>query len=72
MRGMGEDPRLWKLHREEIKQEIRALRRPGRSGRTRGERGLLAAFWKELGLDAARLAGVFGLSKKAGKRKGVA
>ncbi|MBA2510041.1 MAG: hypothetical protein H0X19_14695 [Rubrobacter sp.] len=71
MHGMGDDPRLWKLHREEVGREIRAQRRPGRSGETQNEPGRLAAFWRELGLDAARLVGVFGPSVKARKRKGV-
>lgn len=66
---MGEDPWLWKQHREEVGREIRALRRPGG---TRGEPGRMAAFWRELGLDAARLVGVFGRSPLlARKRKGV-
>jgi hypothetical protein len=65
---MGDDPRLWKLHREEVGQEIRARRRPGG---TRGEPGRLGTFWRELGLDAARLVGVFGLPAKARKQKGV-
>ena len=71
MHGMGGDPRLWKLHREEVGREIRALRRPGRSRGTREEVGRLAAFWRELKVDAVRLVGVFGLSVKARKRKGV-
>ena len=57
MHGMGDDRRLWKLHREEVAREIRAHRRPGRARR---EPGRLAAFWRELALDAARLVGVFG------------
>ena len=40
MHGMG-DERLWKLHREEVGREIRARRRPGREGGTRGEPGRL-------------------------------
>ena len=72
MHGMGDDQRLWKLHREEIGREIRARRRPGRSGETRGETGRLGVFWRELGLDAARLVGVFGRSPlRTRKRKGV-
>ena len=71
MHGMGDDPRLWKLHREEVGREIRTRRRPGRSGKTRNEPGRLATFWRELGVDAARLVGVFGLSGKIRKRKGV-
>lgn len=72
MHGMGDDPRLWKLHREEVAREIRARRRPRRSSEALSEPGRLAAFWRELGLDAARLVGVFGPSvKKARKRKGV-
>ena len=71
MHGMGDDRALWKLHREEVEREIRARRRPGRSGGTRGGTGRLAAFWRELGLDAARLVGVFRVSPAARKRKGV-
>lgn len=72
MHGMGEDLGLWKLHREEVEREIRAGRRPVRSGETRGEPGRLAAFWRELGLDAVRFVRIFGLSRKTRKRKGVA
>ena len=71
MHGMGDERRLWKQHREEVAREIRARRRPVRPGETRGEPGRLAAFWLELGLDAARLVGVFRLSPAARKGKGV-
>ena len=72
MHGMGDERRLWKQHREEVAREIRAQRRPVRSGETRGEPGRLAAFWRELGIDAARLVGVFrGGSPATRKRKGV-
>ena len=72
MHGMGDERRLWKQHREEVASEVRARRRPVRPGETSGEPGRLAAFWRELGLDAARLAGVFGRSPApARKRKGV-
>ena len=72
MHGTGDDLGLSKLHREEVAREIRARRGPGRSGRTQGEPGRLVTFWRELGLDAARLAGVFGKSPLAArKRKGV-
>ena len=71
MHGMGDDLGLWKQRREEVAREIRARRRPVRSGETRGDPGRLAAFWRELGLDAARLVGVFRVSPAARKRKGV-
>ena len=72
MHGMGDDPGLWKLHREEVAREIRARRGPGRPEGARDEPGRLVSFWRELGLDAARLAGVFGRSPlTARKRKGV-
>ena len=72
MHGMGDERGLWKQHREEVAREIRARRRPVRPGEKRGEPGRLAAFWHELGLDAARLAGVFSRSPSpARKRKGV-
>ncbi|MDQ3375426.1 MAG: hypothetical protein M3533_00835 [Actinomycetota bacterium] len=72
MHGMGDDQRLWKLHREEVGREIRARRRLGRLGGTRSEPGRLGTFWRELGLDAARLVGVFGRSPlRTRKRKGV-
>lgn len=72
MHGMGDEQRLWKLHREEVGREIRAQHRPGRSRGTRGEPGRLAAYWRELALDAARLVGVFGRwPSRARKRKGV-
>ena len=70
MHGMGDERRLWKQHREEVAREIRARRRPVRSGETRGEVGRLVAFWRELGLDAARLVGVFRTSPASCKRKG--
>jgi hypothetical protein len=68
---MGDERGLWKQHREELAREIRARRRPIRSDETRGEPGHLAAFWRELGLDAARLVGVFRVSPATRKRKGV-
>ena len=71
MHGMGDERGLWKQHREEVAREIRARRRPVRPGEKRGEPGRLAAFWRELGLDAARLVGVFRVSPAASKRKGV-
>ena len=72
MHGMGDERGLWKQHREEVAREIRAGRRPVRSGEAVGKAGRLATFWRELGLDAARLAGVFGRSPLvARKRKGV-
>jgi hypothetical protein len=71
LHGMGNDPRLARLHREEVAREIRSLRRP-RSAGTRRETGLLSAFWRELGVDVRRLVGVFGLSVKVRKRKGAA
>ncbi|QIN81750.1 hypothetical protein GBA63_03185 [Rubrobacter tropicus] len=71
MHGMGNDPRLARLHREEVAREVRSLRRPRSSG-ARGTAGLLSAFWRELGADAGRLVGVFGLSVKVRKRKGAA
>ena len=67
MHGMGDERRLWKQHQEEVAREIRARRRPVRSG----EIGHLAAFWRELGLDAARLVGVFRASPATRKRKEV-
>ena len=66
---MGDERGLWKQHREEVAREIRARRRPVRSGEKRGEPGRLAAFWREL--DAARLVGVFRVSPATRKRKGV-
>lgn len=66
MHGMG-DERLWKLHRDEVGQEIRAGRRPGG---TRDELGRLGTFWSELGPDAVRLVGVFRASPATRKRKG--
>ena len=72
MHGMGDERRLWKLYREEVGQEIRAWRRPGRSGVTQDEPGRLETFWRELGLDAARLVGASGRSPlRTRKRKGV-
>ena len=73
MHGMGDERGLWKRHREEMAREIRARRRPVRSGEARDGAGRLATFWRELGLDAARLVGVFGRSPAlaARKRKGV-
>ena len=71
MHGMGDEPRLWKQHREEVAREIRAWRRPIRSGETRGQTLRLATFWRELGLDAARLVGVFRTCQATRKRKGV-
>ena len=71
MHGMGDERGLWKQHREEVAREIRARRRPARSGGTVAEPGRLAAFWRELGLDAARLVGVFRVSPATRKRKGV-
>ncbi len=71
MHGMGDERRLWKQHREEVAREIRARRRPVRVGETGNEPGRLATFWRELGLDAARLVGVFRVSPAARKRKGV-
>jgi hypothetical protein len=69
---MGDERGLWKQHREEVAREIRARRRPARSGETGDNPGRLATFWRELGLDAERLAGVFGRSPAlARKRKGV-
>ena len=68
---MGDERRLWKQHREEVAREIRARRRPARSGETVDEPGRLTVFWRALGLDAARLAGVFRVSRAARKRKGV-
>ena len=71
MHGMGDERRLWKQHRKEVAKEIRARRRPARSGETRDEPGRLTVFWRELGLDAGRLVGVFRASPAARKRKGV-
>ena len=71
MHGMGDERGLWKQHREEVAQGIRARRRPVRSGETRDEPGRLAAFWRELGHDAARLVRVFKVSLATRKRKGV-
>lgn len=71
MHGMGDERGLWKQHREEVAREIRARRGMPRSDGGRNEAGRLATFWRELGLDAARLAGVFGGSPLARKRKGV-
>ncbi len=71
MHGMGDERRLWKQHREEVAREIRARRRAVRVGETGNEPGRLATFWRELGLDAARLVGVFRVSPAARKRKGV-
>jgi hypothetical protein len=68
---MGDERRLWKQHREEVAREIRARRRPVRVGETGNKPGRLATFWRELGLDAARLVGVFRVSPAARKRKGV-
>ena len=72
MHGMGEDPQLWKLHREEVAREVRAGRRPMKSGETRNEPGRLAAFWRELGVDAVRLVAFFGPPRQTRKRKGAA
>ena len=69
MHGMGDERGLWKQHREEVAQQIRARRWPVRSGETRGEPGRLAAFWREL--DAVRLVRVFRVSPTTRKRKGV-
>jgi hypothetical protein len=72
LHGMGDERGLWKQHREEVAREIWARRRPARSGEAVSKAGRLAIFWRELGLDAARLAGVFGRSPAlARKRKGV-
>ena len=71
MHGMGNDPRLASLHREEVAREIRSLRTPRSSG-ARGTVSLLSAFRRELGADVRRLFGVFGLSVKIRKRKGAA
>ncbi len=71
MHGMGDERGLWKQHREEVAREIRARRRPARSGETGDNTGRLATFWRELGLDAGRLVGVFRVSRAARKRKGV-
>ncbi len=71
MHGMGDEPRLWKQHREEMAREIRTRRRPIRSGETRGQTLRRATFWRELGLDAARLVGVFRTCQATRKRKGV-
>ena len=72
MHGMGDDTRLWKLHRDDVAREIRSGRRLVRwpSGSREGA-GRLAAFWRELAADAGRLVGVFGPSVKARGRKGV-
>ena len=70
MHGMGDERGLWKQHREEVAREIRARRRPVRPDETSGEPGRLAAFWRELGLDAARLVGVFRVPQVTRKRKG--
>ena len=72
MHGTGEDPQLWKLHREEVAREVRAGRRPVRSGETPCEPGRLAAFWRELGVDAVRFFRIFGLARETRKRKGAA
>ena len=71
MHGMGDERGLWKQHREEVAREIWARRRPARSGETGDNPGRLATFWRELGLDAGRLVGVFRVSRAARKRKGV-
>jgi len=73
LHGMGDERGLWKQHREEVAREIRARRRPVRTVETGGDPTRLAAFWRELGLDAARLVGVFRSSPAATsrKRKGV-
>ncbi len=71
MHGMGDERGLWKQHREEVAREIRARRSPARSGGTGAAPGRLATFWRELGLDAARLVGVFRVSPAVRKRKGV-
>lgn len=71
MHGMGDERRLWKQHREEVAREIRARRRPVRTGEMGDNPGRLAAFWRELELDAARFVGVFRSSPAARKRKGV-
>jgi hypothetical protein len=71
LHGMGDERRLWKQHREEVAREIRARRRPIRTGETRGQTLRLATFWHELGLDAARLVGVFRTCQATRKRKGV-
>ena len=55
----------------EVARGIRARRTPARSGEAGGAPGRLATFWRELGLDAGRLAGVFWVSPAARKRKGV-
>ncbi len=71
MHGMGDERRLWKQHREEVAREIRARRRPVRAEEAWRYPGRLVAFWRELGLDAARLVGVFRPSPATRKRKGV-
>ena len=67
---MGDGTRLWKLRRADVAREIRSLRRSRRHPGIRGT-GLLVAFWPELGMDVGRLVGLFGLSVKPRKRKGV-
>ncbi len=71
MHGMGAERRLWTQHREEVAQQIRARRRPVRTDEAGDKPGRLAAFWRELGLDAARLVGVFRAPPGTRKRKGV-
>jgi hypothetical protein len=72
LHGMGDERGLWKQHREDVAREIRARRRPVRPAEAVSKAGRLVTFWRELGLDAARLAGVFGRSPvPARKRKGV-
>ncbi len=72
MHGMGDNTRLWKLHRQDVGREIwSSRRRPRRSSGRREEAGRLAALWRELGADAGRLVGILGLSVKGRERKGM-
>ena len=54
---MGDDRELARLHREEVRRQVRAGRR---TGRPRGGEGRRAPFLRELGADVVRLLGVFG------------
>ena len=69
MHGMGNDPRLPGLHREEVRLQVWASRGPKRPGRS-PDGGRVVAFLLGLRIDSARLAGTFGPSQDGRRRKG--